>query len=77
MNALADEDSSEYIPTVEVIRIVRVNFPRQRIHELAIRNGYTRTRPELLAFGQEFDDCVAVEIACRELLNANRWLLPQ
>ncbi len=67
---LHDETSSRYIPTIEVIRLVRSNFTDTYIRRQVERHlGCSDPDP--------LDYAVAVEIACRELLASQRWLLPK
>jgi hypothetical protein len=69
LNPLADEGEHGYIPTVDVIRVVRANFTEEYIDRIVARNLNPLTDVD------ELDRAVAVEIACRELLDAQRWLL--
>jgi hypothetical protein len=73
LDPMADEDQPSYIPTIDVIRIVRRHREGDYIRQRAGREGYKQ-------FGETdkdtaFDDCVAVEMACREILHANRWMM--
>jgi hypothetical protein len=73
LDPMADEDQPGYISTIDVIRMVRPHRDLEYIRQRAGREGYKQ-------FGETdkdsaFDDCVAVEMACREILNANRWML--
>jgi hypothetical protein len=69
LNPMADEDQPGYIPTIDVIRIVRQHRDLDYIRLIASRGGYKQFEDH------HFDNCVAVEIACREILDANRWML--
>jgi hypothetical protein len=73
LDPMADEDQPGYIPTIDVIRMVRRHRDLSYLRERAGREGYKQ-------FGETdkdsaFDDCVAVEMACREILHANRWMM--
>lgn len=58
------------LPTVDVVRLVRSNFTDEYIRRQVERIGnYNHLEP--------LDQAVAMEIACRELLDAQRWLLPR
>lgn len=79
---MADEDQPGYMPTVDVVGIVRDHFKAgyvQRcscayVRRLAERNGYGQFNvlqdPE-----HALTNAMAVEITCREILDANRWML--
>lgn len=75
LDPMADEDQPGYMPTIDVIRIVRQHRDLEYIRRLARRNGYKNLCAYPPYYELEFDNCVAVEIACREILNANRWML--
>lgn len=71
LNPMADEDQPGYIPTIDVIRIVRRHRDLDYIRLIASRGGYKQFEDP----DDQFDNCVAVEVACREILDANRWML--
>jgi hypothetical protein len=73
LDPMADEDQSGYIPTIDVIRMVRPHRDLEYIRQRAGREGYKQFGPT--DKDTAFDDCVAVEMACREILHANRWML--
>lgn len=75
LDPIADDDQPGYMPTIDVIRIVRQHRDRDYIRRLAVRNGYRNPGAYPPGLELEFDNCVAVEIACREILDANRWML--
>jgi hypothetical protein len=64
-----------YIPTVEVIRLVKSNFEPDYIRIRATAEGYKQFGPT--DADSAFDDCVAIECACRDLLAAQSWLLDE
>jgi len=68
LNPMASDDEEGYMPTVDVIRLVRANFGP----------GYILRRVHHINQGilDYYDQAVGVEIACREILDAQRWLLP-
>jgi hypothetical protein len=71
LDPMADEDSADYIPTVDILRMAFSNFERAYIRAMAVRNGYHQ-------FGKDSepdDDAVAIEITCRELVSAQPWLI--
>jgi hypothetical protein len=72
LDPMAEEGEPGYIPTVDIVRVARSNFEPTYLRAMAVRNGYRQ-------FGEhvdvQFDNAVAVELTCRELLDAQRWLL--
>jgi hypothetical protein len=64
-----------YVPTVEVIRLVKSNFEPAYIRLRATVEGYKQFGPT--NEDSAFDDCVAIECACRDLLAAQSWLLDE
>jgi hypothetical protein len=71
----AEEGEPGYIPTVEVIRLVKSNFEPDYIRIRATAEGYKQFGPT--DADSAFDDCVAIECACRDLLAAQSWLLDE
>jgi hypothetical protein len=69
----AEEGERAYIPTVDVLRLVRGNFDADYIRQRANHEGYKQFGPTNQ--DSAFDDAVAVECACRDLLAAQPWLL--
>jgi hypothetical protein len=69
----AEEGERGYIPTVDVLRLVCSNFEPDYIRQRANVEGYKQFGPT--DQDSAFDDAVAVECACRELLAAQMWLL--
>lgn len=68
-NPLADDDQDGYMPTVDVIQLVRANFAPEYIRSTVERVSGDRKALDHL------DQAVAVEIACRELLSSQRWII--
>lgn len=72
---MADEDQPGYIPTIDVIRMVRAHRELGYIRQRAVRDGYMQF-PDCLR-DHALDYAVAVEAVCREILDANRWMLAE
>jgi hypothetical protein len=64
----AEEGERGYIPTVDVLRLVRSNYVPEYVRQRANHEGYKQFGPT----NEEsaFDDAVAIECACRDLLAA-------
>lgn len=71
----AEEGDPGYVPTVEVIRLVRSNFVSDYVRLRAKHEGYQQFGPT--DADSAFDDAVAIECACRDLLSAQPWLLEE
>lgn len=69
---IANEDQPGYMPTVEVVRIAHDHFGASYLRRTAkryVRRIMKRQCPEPLIDG------MALDIACREILDANRQLM--
>lgn len=74
---MANEDQPGYMPTVDVVRVVRERFTASYLRRIAKRyarrvtkrHGHTGQCPDALISG------MALDIACREILDANQWML--
>lgn len=75
LDPMANQDQPSYVPTLDVIRIVRQHRDLDYIRQRAIHWGYEHLRD--MNTDSDFNVCmaVAVEMACREILEANRWML--
>lgn len=72
LDPMAEEGEPGYIPTVDILRMALSNFERPYIRVMATRNGYKQFGDHV---DQEFDNAVAVELTCRELVEAQPWLI--
>lgn len=71
---MADDDQPGYMPTVDVVAIVHDHFNVSYVRRIAKRNGYAqfnvRQHPD-----HALTNAMALEITCREILDAQRWLI--
>lgn len=72
LDPMAEEGEPGYIPTVDIIRMAASNFEPVYLRVMAVRNGYKQFGDHV---DQEFDNAVAVELTCRELVEAQPWLI--
>jgi hypothetical protein len=71
----AEEGEPGYVPTVEVIALVKSNFVPEYLRLRAKHEGYKQFGPT--DQDSAFDDAVAIECACRDLLASAMWLLEE
>lgn len=69
LNPMANEEEPGYIPTVEVIALVRRHRPLECLRETVANRGQYRVNDLLFK-------AMTVEDTCREILDANRWMMP-
>lgn len=70
-NPMAEGDAPGYMPTIQVIALLKAAGKAEQIRrraDLDVRGHVTRPDP--------LDRAVSVELAAREILDANRFLIP-
>jgi len=74
LDPMADEKQPGYMPTVDVVRIVRDHFNAAYVLRVAKRYVRRIMKRQDIA-PDELINGVALDVACREILNANRRML--
>lgn len=74
LDPMADEDQPGYMPTVDVVRAVRDYFAASYLRRVA--KHYVRRITRRHECSDALVNGLALEISCREILNANRRFAP-